>query len=401
MPQGICHWFFTGIFLLLLLFSPAPAAEFEVVTTIPSETLLDARGTRRAADVWVEMIAGAKERLDFAQFYLATKPGERLEPVIDAVIAAAGRGVKVRFLVGTPVNDGMKVLTFAVVERLKKHSNIDVTMFNWKELTGGILHAKYFIVDGAVAYLGSQNFDWRALKHIHETGLLIKEKHFAQGLTAIFEADWRYNNGDKDAYKGLAQKKSLVFPPKAYLVSSPGSFNPPGVKSGIDVLLNLIDKAKKHITVQLLDYSEARYGASKTYEDIGNALSRAAGRGVRVRMLVSDWNKRKPKVDSVKKLAKVPNIQVKFVTIPQSKKAGFIPYARVIHSKVMRIDDTLCWVGTSNWGYGYFYSSRNVEAVVHDPPTAKTLDRLFQQLWTSPYAYPVEADKEYAPPKRK
>jgi hypothetical protein len=31
--------------------------------------------------------------------------------------------------------------------------------------TQGVLHAKYFVVDGREAYLGSQNFDWRALAH--------------------------------------------------------------------------------------------------------------------------------------------------------------------------------------------------------------------------------------------
>ena len=35
---------------------------------------------------------------------------------------------------------------------------------------GGVLHAKYFIVDDRDAFFGSQNFDWRALEHNYELG---------------------------------------------------------------------------------------------------------------------------------------------------------------------------------------------------------------------------------------
>ena len=93
----------------------------------------------------------------------------------------------------------------------------------------------------------------------------------------------------------------------------------------------------------------------------------------------------------------MPGIVVKFATIPPSRE-GFIPYARVIHSKVMRIDKDLSWVGTSNWGHGYFYTSRNVEVITYNPSIAQTLDRLFSRLWKSPYTYPVEPGKEYEPP---
>jgi len=116
--------------------------------------------------------------------------------------------------------------------------------------------------------------------------------------------------------------------------------------------------------------------------------------------MVADWNKRKPDVEALKELVKVQNIQVKFVTIP-SFSEGFIPYARVIHSKVMRIDQNISWIGTSNWGYEYFHRSRNIEVVTHVNEVAKILDELFLGLWTSSYSYPVLPNKEYSPPKIK
>lgn len=379
------------------------AAEYEVITTIPVDTTLDARGTKNAAETWTAMINGAEKTLDFAQFYLSTKTGEPLEPVIAAIIKAAKRGVRVRFLVGTPINDDMKARTRQVLDRFAGLDHITVATFDWKTLTRGILHAKYFIVDGREVFVGSQNFDWRSLKHIHETGLRIRDKGVISALGRIFEADWQYhrgcNRGDKDAYKKMKQQAPVVFSGGNYLVATPEAYNPPGVESALTVLVRLLDGARKSVTIQLLDYKEDIYGKEEKFTTISGALTRAAGRGVKIRMLVSDWNKREPRVDALKRLVQVPNIDIRFAAIPQ-RPDEFIPYARVIHSKVMRIDGEISWVGTSNWGYGYFYNSRNVEVVTGDAAVGKKLDGLFQQLWSSEYTEPVDPKKEYTPPRR-
>ena len=117
-----------------------------------------------------------------------------------------------------------------------------------------------------------------------------------------------------------------------------------------------------------------------------------------VRLLVADWNLRPPGLDSLRDLARVPNIEVKFAVIPQASR-GFIPYARVVHSKVMRVDDDLCWVGTSNWGYDYFFKSRNVEVILKRPDIARVLDEIFTSLWDGPYAHKLDPDKEYQAPR--
>ena len=65
----------------------------------------------------------------------------------------------------------------------------------------------------------------------------------------------------------------------------------------------------------------------------------------------------------------------------------------------MRIDENICWIGTSNWAKGYFTESRNLEVVVKDKELAKTLDCLFESLWTSKYCEVVKKGKKYHPPK--
>jgi phosphatidylserine/phosphatidylglycerophosphate/cardiolipin synthase-like enzyme len=368
--------------------------DFEVVSSVPLGTAISRAGTRDAASVWLEMIRGARVSLDLAEFYLSGEKGEALEPVIEAILAAAGRGVKVRFL----CEKSMAGTYPETLRRFDHRPNVLVRLFDWKPLTGGVLHAKYFIVDDREVFIGSQNFDWRSLSHIHETGLRIGSAPFVRAMQSIFMADWRYSGGDEAAYQELAALTPCRFAAGAYLVASPERFNPPGVGAALDELLSLIDNARQRITVQLLSYSLEIAGRQEKFTAIDLALRRAARRGVSVRILVSNWNLRRPQVESLQSLAREANIEIKFAVIPQAKQ-GFIPFARVIHSKVMRVDTDVSWLGTSNWGYDYFFKSRNVEAVLRLPEVARVLDELFASLWNGPYATRLEPGKKYIPPR--
>jgi len=372
----------------------APGADFEVVSSLPAETTIAGAGTRTAALVWPEMIDGAKSSIDIAAYYLSGEKGEALEPVIAAVLAAGRRGVAVRIL----CEKGMTATYPETLARFGGQPGIAVRLFDWRQLSGGVLHAKYFVVDKREAYVGSQNFDWRSLTHIHETGLRIRSPLFAAALERIFAADWRYSGGDRTIYQRLASGPPLRFAADAFLVASPAPFNPPGVQGALETLIRLLDQAKERITVQLLTYSLEENRDGGPFILIDRALRRAAGRGVSVRLLVSDWNLRRPPLDGLRELARLPNIEVRFAVIPQAQR-GFIPFARVIHSKVMRIDGDLCWVGTSNWGYDYFFRSRNLEVVLKRPAVARVLDGLFLSLWNGPYVQRLDPDKEYTPPK--
>ena len=65
--------------------------------TLRSMALKDAPTVPQA--VWLEMVKAASKTLDIEEFYIADQAGEVLEPVIEAVKAAARRGVKVRLIV--------------------------------------------------------------------------------------------------------------------------------------------------------------------------------------------------------------------------------------------------------------------------------------------------------------
>ncbi|HSQ34825.1 MAG TPA: phospholipase D-like domain-containing protein [Candidatus Binatia bacterium] len=382
-----------AILFSLWLTGFAQSSDFEVVSSVPAETTISRAGTRDAARVWLEMFRTATISIDLAEFYLSGEKGEALEPLVAAVLDAGRRGVRVRIL----VEKAMAATYPETLARFRDRPGIAVRLFDWKALTGGVLHAKYFLIDGREAYVGSQNFDWRALTHIQETGLRIASAPFAAALTRIFDADWSYSGGDPGAYQKLALQPPLEFSGDARLVASPAAFNPPGVGEALEVLVAAIDGARSRISVQLLSYSLAA-GGGKKFLRLDQALRRAAERRVSVRLLVADWNLRAAQIESLRGLSRVENIEVRFAVIPQARR-GFIPYARVIHSKVMRVDDDVCWVGTSNWGHDYFFKSRNIEVLLRRSEIARVLDEIFLSLWNGPYVQRLDPDKEYAPPR--
>ncbi|WP_254663968.1 phospholipase D-like domain-containing protein, partial [Serratia sp. ISTD04] len=166
-------------------------------------------------------------------------------------------------------------------------------------------------------------------------------------------------------------------------------------------LPRLLADAKRRVRVQVMDYAPLSFGPERSrpfYAVIDNALRGAAARGVQIELMVANWNTKKPDIAWLKSLALVPNVQIKVVTIPPAS-SGFIPFARVIHSKLMTIDDEIAWVGTSNWTGGYLDNSRNLELVLHSTAMSGRLDRLYQQLWDSVYAEPLKLDYDYPTPK--
>jgi phosphatidylserine/phosphatidylglycerophosphate/cardiolipin synthase-like enzyme len=133
------------------------------------------------------------------------------------------------------------------------------------------------------------------------------------------------------------------------------------------------------------------------FRELDDALRRAAGRGVKVELLLSDWSTRAGTIEPLQLLAEVPGVRVRLWTIPRWS-GGFVPFARVAHAKYLVVDGATAWIGTSNWEGDYFLKSRNVGLIVDGPRFAARLERIFQSGWQSPYAYPLDPKASYTPP---
>lgn len=405
-----------------------PPPPLQLAESWPVETTLDRSEVADAADVWLEMINGATRSVDLGEMYVSTAAEasaeaqgralanplapDRLEPVLAALESAAKRGVVVRLLA-----DGKFSETYpATLLRLEaagvqvRRWDAGATLIPPGKDRGGILHAKYFLVDAGLdgreqVWIGSQNFDWRSLSHVQELGARVSQAAVVASVQQVFDADWAAAGGAAVtwggapagafpvaiAYGGGSVQVTPVMSPVAYL--------PDPTLWDLPRIVALIDGAKKTVRVQLLTYALTSRDGSY-WDEIDRALRAAAARGVEVEVLLSDWQMRAYLIPWAQSLAVVPHVAVRLVTIPEWS-GGFIPYARTIHAKFVVVDGQAAWLGTSNFGEDYFHQSRNLGLIVEGAAFAADLDAWFAGAWTSSYATPVDPVRRYTAPRTK
>ena len=384
--------------------------DFQIVESVPEATIYGEPGVPRTQEVWLQMIRSARQRIDIAAFYIADKPGGPLSPVLDALVARAKAGVKVRILIDqTFLKDHQDNMP-----SLHDVPNITIRVLPVDTLTGGVLHAKYMVVDGSSVFVGSQNWDWRALDQIHEIGARINNARFAQTFDATFDFDWQLA-GKPDLPKAawLAMKPPSFAPVTAqdpvvleaggdsltaFPAFSPPALMPHWVTSEQPALVRMIEGAQHVFRLQVMTLSAIRhYGPRGWWPEIDTALRDAAARGVQVRIIVADWALHEPMQSYLKSLAALPGITVKFSHLPPSPQ-GFIPYARVEHAKYAVADDRSIYIGTGNWEWSYFNTTVDASVFVHGAGPAKTLASIFDRDWNGPYVTTIEPGQHYAAP---
>jgi len=391
----------------------------EFVESWPQETALDLADLRDAPDVWIEALAAATARVDVASFYFSRKgdgkdaygPDEApdlLVPVLTELVRAAERGVDVRLLA-----DGKFIKNYpAVPEWIDGIDGAETRIFDMGTVCGsGVLHAKYFLIDDEGFYVGSQNWDWRALNQIHELGVLVRHPGLTASVRSVFELDWDLaganqpvEGGEPTEAEALAEiarhelQTASGHRVKAVVAASPATHLPAGVPWDLPLLIEMIDAARDSVHLQLLSYGTTDR-EKRLFDDLDRALRRAAVRGAKVHIILANWSKSKYKLPWIKSLAAVPGIEIRFTNIPEFS-GGFIPFARVEHAKYLTVDGNALWIGTSNWSRDYFYNSRNLSLFLLGAGAPRDPDVFFNLSWQGPYAEIVEPGGEYSPPRR-
>lgn len=381
--------------------------EIEIVESIPLETSLENSDLPRTLNVWLKMINEAKESVDIETFYFANEKGKPLEQIIAALKDAAGRGVIVRII----VDSGFYSKNDKSVDELEGIKNITIKKIPFSNLAGGVMHAKYFIADKINVFTGSQNFDWRALIHIHEIGIRVKNKDMGRTFSELFETDWKLCDNN---FYGITNMAVHFFVNKdnpvtvssdkygqvmMYPAFSPPDLNMPGLSSEEDELIKIIDYSKNRLLIQMYSYSPKTRSKEIKYDRIDNALRSAASRGVKVKIIFSDWAIRDEATDFIKSLSAEKNIEIKFSSIPQYS-AGFIPYSRVEHCKYFISDNNISWISSSNWEQSYFSNSRNATIVTDNLKINEELEKVFYRSWDSNFTEKVDIDRKYESVKR-
>ncbi|MCQ8240376.1 phospholipase D-like domain-containing protein [Rhizosaccharibacter radicis] len=402
---------------MLLVAAPAvaeglPSGTVQIVESVPEGTMFGQNGVPRTQAVWLDMIRGAHASIDIAAFYVTDKPGHALAPVLDALIDRARAGIKVRLLLdGTFLHESE-----SSVQRLRGVPNLSIAVLPMSRLAGGVLHAKYMVVDGKELFLGSQNFDWRALEQIHEIGVRIADERFARTLLGGFELDWRLANDPvlpaamKTAnaapdFRPATEEDPVMLrdpaggPVIGFPALSPPMADPNWVTAEEPALLHMIGAARRVLRIQVMTLSALKgYGAKGWWSGLDSALRDASARGVEVRIVVADWAMHEPMQSYLKSLAAMPNITVKISSVPPSP-SGFIPFARVEHCKYAVADDDSVYVGTGNWEWSYFNDTVDASAFLHGAGPASTLSAIFDRDWNGPYATRMALAGHYEAPR--
>lgn len=412
-----------GLLVGFLAISPAvPAAslrvssspDFQIVESVPEATIYGEAGVPRTQATWLKMIRSAQRSIDIAAFYIAEKPdgGSALTPVLDALVARARAGVAVRILVDRTFLKNNP----ASVEHLRGMPGITVRVLPVDALTGGVLHAKYMVVDDIEVFVGSANWDWRALEEIHEIGARIREVRFARTFSTTFDFEWQLAEHPDLPKATEAAMRTPDFAPvteedpvllddgsgealTAFPAFSPAALVPASVTTEQLALVHMIQASRHALRIQVMTLSAIRqYGPRGWWPDIDTALRDAAARGVAVRIIVADWALGEPMQSYLKSLAALPHVTVKFSRLPPSPQ-GFIPYARVEHAKYAVADDRSVYIGTGNWEWSYFHTTVDASVFLHGAGPVRTLASIFDRDWNGPYVTTIEPGGTYTPPR--
>ncbi|XP_032090361.1 phospholipase D3-like isoform X2 [Thamnophis elegans] len=371
---------------------------------------------------WMNLLSEANSVVEIGAFYFtlrgsdlqmedaSAKPGQE---VFDMLRSLPSRGVKLEIAVNSPQTseDDTDELT---------RDGADVRYVKMKELTGGIVHTKLWVVDRKHLYIGSANMDWRSLTQVKELGIALYNcSCLAQDLHRIF-AMYRILGKEGASLpttwpRDLAAKSSLEEPRKiqlngveaqVYISSSPPALCSTGRTSDLTAILSTIGDAQEFIYISVMDYEpQCIYcNPKRLWPAIDEALrSAACDKGVTVRLLISCWRHSRQTMfvflESLRVLRRRPlqcPIEVKLFVVPTEGRE--IPFAHVNHNKYM-VTDRVAYVGTSNWSEDYFLRTAGVGLVVNQSDVAAEAQKytLRQQLadvfirdWGSPYALPLD-----------
>lgn len=126
------------------------------------------------------LIASAKTTLQLEEEEMVD------QPTVDALIAAAQRGVQVGVVVPKPRSGSQD----GTEEAQLTQAGVHVTVIDDRATGRPYIHAKIIIVDGALAYVGSINVSGTSYDANREVGVLIANPQVISQLTATFNQDF-------------------------------------------------------------------------------------------------------------------------------------------------------------------------------------------------------------------
>ncbi len=160
-----------------LLEGRVPEAGGEQVAVLPDGPTYR---RRRMRDLVIEGLDSARHTVRFASPYFA--PGR---PLLDALVAAANRGVRVQLLVAGDPSDHPWIRrgSHGLYPRLLRAG---LEVFEYQQ---AMMHAKVAIFDDSWAVLGTSNLDRQSFRHSYEVNLVVEGAVTPACLVESFDRD--------------------------------------------------------------------------------------------------------------------------------------------------------------------------------------------------------------------
>ncbi|MGA7314470.1 MAG: phospholipase D-like domain-containing protein [Silvibacterium sp.] len=279
----------------------------------------------------VDAINGAKKSIRIKMFVFSDPT------LLQAVIAAHQRGVKVRTMLNPARRSGEKendesrsLLISAGIEVIDSNPAFDLT------------HEKSMVIDDETAYVKSLNWQTKNLTVTRDYAIVTTNKHEVDEIIECFEADWHrteFSPGDH-----------------SHLIWCVGN--------GRQRLGQLIDDAKHSLWLQ-----------NERYQDpvIIEHLVRAKRRGVEVHVMARPPHKLKKDklIEGVSGLRILQDVGVKIHKLKHVK----------LHAKVLLADGDRAIVGSINLAPGSFDSRRELAIEVRDEHVVSRIHDVLRHDW--------------------
>jgi cardiolipin synthase len=296
-------------------------------------------------------IGEARQHLHL-QYYIF-HPDHTGTRVRDALVAAARRGVRIRLLL-----DGIGSISLgADFLAPMRAAGIELAWFHpvrvrWSRRPKMNLcnHRKLVVVDGLIGFTGGINITDDQNERVnpqafHDLHLRL-EGSIVRWLQLAFLEDWQYATG-------VALRDSSLWP------------DPPAGQALAQVLTSGPDspwEAIHRVQVEAIHQANARVWLATPYfvpgEAARMALTSAARRGLDVRLMLP------ARADSRLVSAAAKSY---YEELLESGVRVFEYGPRMMHSKVLLIDDAYCLMGSANFDHRSFRLNFELGVLVHDP----------------------------------
>ncbi|KAL0603088.1 5'-3' exonuclease PLD4 [Plecturocebus cupreus] len=168
-----------------------------LVESIPQDLPSAARSpsAQPLGQAWLQLLDTAQESVHVASYYWSlTGPdigvndssSQLGEALLQKLQQLLGRNISLAVATSSPTLARNSTDLQVLASR-----GAQVRQVPMGRLTRGVLHSKFWVVDGRHVYMGSANMDWRSLTQVKELGAVIYNcSHLAQDLEKTFQTYW-------------------------------------------------------------------------------------------------------------------------------------------------------------------------------------------------------------------